>query len=252
MGAGSLPGFRLILARQIAGATGESFDEQESPERFLGRLEHRGVKVHERAEDVLAQYDARPTDMHVDLLRLSPNAQSVRIVTTNFDRLFEQAAKDALESIPTFFQAPALPLGRDFDGIVHVHGAVGHTRGMVLTDADFGRAYLTEGWARRFLVEAFRSFSVLFVGYSHDDVIMNYLSRALPGSETKPRFALTDEPGADKWRQLGIQTVVYPRESARDYSSLHQGIHSLASHIQRSILDWQREINSMAKTGPFA
>lgn len=244
-----LPDF-ADLARKIAEATGESFDKKESPERFLGRLEHSGVKVHERAEDMLAQYDSRPTDMHVDLLRLSPNARSVRIVTTNFDRLFEQAAKDVLESIPTVYQAPALPLGRDFNGIVHVHGAVGHARAMVLTEADFGRAYLTEGWARRFLVEAFRSFSVLFVGYSHEDVIMNYLSRALPGSDTKPRFALTDESGADKWRQLGIQTVVYLKESERDYSSLHKGIHCLASHIQRSILDWQREINSMARAGP--
>ena len=37
---------------------------------------------------------------------------------------------------------------------------------MVLTDADFGRAYLTEGWAQRFLVDVFREFTVLFIGYS--------------------------------------------------------------------------------------
>jgi hypothetical protein len=36
---------------------------------------------------------------------------------------------------------------------------------MVLTDADFGRGYLVEGWARRFLVELFRHCTVLFVGY---------------------------------------------------------------------------------------
>ena len=48
---------------------------------------------------------------------------------------------------------------------------------------DFGRAYLTEGWARRFLVDLFRSFPVLFVGYSHNDIVMTYLARALPPSE---------------------------------------------------------------------
>lgn len=54
---------------------------------------------------------------------------------------------------------------------------------MVLTDADFGRAYLTEGWARRFLVEVFRQYTVLFVGYSHSDVVMNYLARASPAGD---------------------------------------------------------------------
>ena len=40
---------------------------------------------------------------------------------------------------------------------------------MVLTDKDFGRAYLTEGWARRFIQDLFLKFTVLFVGYSHND-----------------------------------------------------------------------------------
>src|SRR5690554_7670999 len=42
--------------------------------------------------------------------------------------------------------------------------------GLVITDREFGRAYLTEGWARRFLVALFRKYVVLFVGYSHDDL----------------------------------------------------------------------------------
>ena len=53
---------------------------------------------------------------------------------------------------------------------------------MVLTDADFGRAYLTEGWARRFLVELFRSFTVLFVGYSHNDIDHELYGAGLAGS----------------------------------------------------------------------
>ena len=66
-------------------------------------------------------------------------------------------------------------LGGQFNGIVHVHGTVSHPKEMVLTDLDFACAYLTEGWARRFLVELFRNFAVLFVGYSHDDTILSYL-----------------------------------------------------------------------------
>jgi hypothetical protein len=70
---------------------------------------------------------------------------------------------------------------------------------MVLTDADFGRAYLTEGWARRFLLDMFRTHTILFVGYSHDDVVMHYLSRALPIADSADRFALVaDAPNLDE------------------------------------------------------
>ena len=72
-----------------------------------------------------------------------------------------------------------MPLGDNFSGIVHVHGDLQRRRDLVLTDADFGRAYLTQGWARRFLVEVFRQYTVRSVGYSHNEVVMNYLARAL-------------------------------------------------------------------------
>jgi hypothetical protein len=38
---------------------------------------------------------------------------------------------------------------------------------MVLTDSDFGSAYLTEGWATRFLQRLFTHNVVMFIGYSH-------------------------------------------------------------------------------------
>ena len=238
------------LVKKIAEATGESYDEKESPERFLGKLKQRGIKVHERAAEVLLRNGLEPTSLHRDLLKLSKDSSQIRIVTTNFDTLFEQAVETAFDSTPEVYRAPALPLGRKFDGIVHVHGAIDYPQRMVLTEADFGRAYLTEGWARRFLVEVFRSSAVLFVGYSHDDVIMNYLTRALPRGEIKPRFALTDESGADDWRRLGIEAIIYPKTSRHDYSLLREGVHRLARNMQRSILDWQREITELARKGP--
>lgn len=244
-----LPDF-TNLVKKIAEATGESYDENEPPERFLGNLERRGVKVHERAAEVLLRHGLEPTSLHRNLLKLYKESSRVRIVTTNFDALFEQAAKSAFDSTPEVYRAPALPLGRNFEGIVHIHGAIDYPKRMVLTEADFGRAYLTEGWARRFLVDVFRSVAVLFVGYSHDDVIMNYLTRALPAGEIKPRFALTDESGAHEWRQLGIGAIIYPKISKHDYSLLHEGIHRLARNTQRSILDWKREITELAKKGP--
>ena len=241
-----LPGFRK-LAKKIAANTGQFLGRKEPPERFLGRLEHDGVKVQERAASFLSSKNPRPTDLHRNLLRLSKRPETVRIVTTNFDTLFEDSAEESLKWQLEVYQAPALPLGGDFSGLVHVHGAIGSPRTLVLTEADFGRAYLTQGWARRFLVDLFRSFTVVFVGYSHEDVIMNYLTRALPAEEIQPRFALTHEAGAEQWRVLGIEPIIFRKPSKGDYSVLYDGVRQLADYTQRSILDWKREVIALAE-----
>ncbi len=214
----NLPNFRdLVLA--VAQGTGEKLGEHETEDRFLGKLRQKGVNVHERVKEELFRNDPKPTDLHRALLRLYSAPRPIRVITTNFDLLFEQAAEDIFDSKLEVFRAPALPLGHDFNGIVHVHGAVTHPVDMVLTDADFGRAYLTEGWARRFLLDLFRSFTVLFVGYSHNDTIMNYLARALPVDETGGRFALTDETDAARWRLLGIEPIIYPPSTDKKIST---------------------------------
>ena len=248
-----LPSFKG-LATAIAQGTGKTLQDHELEDQFLGRLQHEGVEVHTIAAKEL-QKNCRgeapePTDLHRDLLRLYPKSESPRIVTTNFDLLFEEAAKEVFDSKPDMFRAPALPLGREFNGIVHVHGALDRSDDMVLTDADFGRAYLTEGWARRFLVELFRSFTVLFVGYSHNDTIMNYLARALPVGETESRFALTNEADDGRWQVLGINPITYATSPGDDHCALYEGVHGLANYAGRSILDWQREIAEIAGKPP--
>ena len=187
-----LPSFKN-LAKTIAKGTGKTLHCRDPIDRFLGELQHEGVKVHERAAEILSRNGLEPTELHRNLLRLYPDAGPVHVVTTNFDLLFEQATEEVFGSVPEGFRAPALPLGRQFNGIVHLHGAVSTPSEMVITDEDFGRAYMTEGWAARFLVELFSNFTILFVGYSYDDTIMSYLTRALPPWETEEgqRFALT-------------------------------------------------------------
>ncbi len=248
----SLPSFKT-LAREIAQGTGKSMDGHEPEDRFLGRLQHQGVNIHERAVEVLSKDSSKPTCLHRNLLRLYSTSQAVRIVTTNFDTLFEQAA-EAVDGMcdpgPQIFKAPALPLGTEFNGIVHVHGALDHPHDMVLTDGDFGRAYLTEGWARRFLIALFRSFTVLFIGYSHNDIVMTYLARALPPSENRHRFVLTDEEDDSKWKLLGIVPIVYPRSPGDNHCALQKGIRGLAEYASRGILDWQREITEIAEKPP--
>jgi hypothetical protein len=106
------------------------------------------------------------------------------------------------------YHAPALPLGRDFSGIVHLHGCTDQRpQDLIMTEADFGRAYLTDAWAARFVGEMFRAYTVVFVGYSNDDVIMYYLGRGL--TAPSPRYGFIAEPSRN-WTALKITSIVYP------------------------------------------
>jgi len=238
-----LPSF-CSLAKQVAAGSGLA--PREPLDHFLGQLQHKGIAVYQLAADLLSRPALAATPLHGDLLRLFHLPEHVRIVTTNFDLLFQQAAEDIWDAVPEVFRAPALPLGRNFHGIVHVHGSLMAYQDIVLTDSDFGRAYLTEGWARRFLVDVFRHFTVLFVGYSHSDTVMHYLARALPEQEVGRRYALDSTDGDPQfWRLLGIQPILFPKSHKSDYSELYDGVRHLANHVRRGILDWQREISAL-------
>lgn len=111
----------------------------------------------------------------------------------------------------------------------------------MLTDSDFGRAYLTEGWARQFLMDVFRQYTVLFVGYSHNDVVMNYLARALPADSVAGRFALTEEDGS--WEILDITPIRFTKGSGEDpFRELYDGVQRLAERNMRGALDWQSRL----------
>jgi hypothetical protein len=230
-------------------AQGTGLAPSQPLDRFLGQLHHRNVAVHERAAQLLSPARSAPTALHHDLLRLFRTADRVRLVTTNFDLHFETAANALFGAVPDVFRAPALPLGYDFFGIVHVHGALPRARDLVLTDADFGRAYLTEGWARRFLVDVFRQYTVLFVGYSHSDVVMNYLARALPADGVAGRFALTDEDGS--WELLGIKPIRFMKGTGADaFKELYEGVQRLAQRTTRGALDWQSRLAELGVRVP--
>ena len=230
-------------------AKGTGLAPSEPLDRFLGQLHHRNVAVHERAAQLLSPKGSAPNALHHDLLRLFQATDQIRLVTTNFDLHFETAANALFGSSPAVYSAPALPLGYNFSGIVHVHGALPRASDFVLTDADFGRAYLTEGWARRFLVDVFRRYTVLFIGYSHDDVVMNYLARALPADSVAGRFALTDEDG--NWELLGIKPLRFEKGEGADlYKELYDGVQRLAERTTRGALDWQSRLAELGGRAP--
>lgn len=242
-----LPSFEG-LAKQIGSREQLDQGEKDRLDWYLGQLVEQGVRVHDRAADILTPDDSKPTALHRDLLRLFETPERVRLVTTNFDHHFESAA-EALwsgQTLPEIWQAPGLPVGNDFRGLIYVHGRLGGpNERLVLTDADFGRAYLTEGWARRFLVRLFPEFTVLFVGYSHSDPVTGYLARGLPAESPGKRFALTDAADPSRWRYLGVEALAY--DKGEHHASLREAVADWADLANCGALDQEaraREILS--------
>ncbi len=141
-----------------------------------GRLMRRQV-----VRELTTKTDDDNLALHRAILALSKlKSGGVRLVTTNFDDRFE-LAEPALSRIDA---APKLPVPKShtWETLVHLHGRItgpdDEGRDLVLTSADFGRAYLTERWASRFITELFRSFNVVFIGYSLGDPVLAYMMDA--------------------------------------------------------------------------
>ena len=92
----------------------------------------------------------------------------------------------------------------------------------------------------------------MFVGYSHDDTIMTYLTPSLPRDDTGRRYALignqSDEP--ERWRNLGIEPIAFPQSNKNDFVGLDKAIEGLANYTRRGILGWQRDIMNIASAPP--
>ena len=168
-----LPDFRR-LASGIAADSGVTLSEGqlENPDVLLGDLQdQRAVDVHQRVAEIIGAKSSRPNLLHKAIGALAASSPQVRIVTTNYDTHLTKVLT-ALGQAFTEEIAPALPLGDDFTGIVYLHGRLGlPARQFVVTDADFGQAYLRDAWATRFLERMFSRYTVLFIGYSHSDLV---------------------------------------------------------------------------------
>jgi hypothetical protein len=119
---------------------------------------------------------------------------------------------------------------------------------LVVTDRDFGHAYLTDAWAARFLQSMFRRYTVLFVGYSHADVVMYYLARGLPRGTS--RYALVPDDELSSWRGLDIETVAYPKSSDGSHSALTTAIEEWADRTSMGLLDHRRRIADLVSAPP--
>ncbi len=245
----SLPLFGA-LAAQIAGEAGHtpSAEEVAQPDVLLGRLDGK-TDVHHRVQSILNASGSAPNQLHEAIIALASSTGVLRIVTTNYDRhLTEVLAQRGIKV--TEYHAPALPVGHDFEGLVYLHGALSQEpRRLVVTDRDFGRAYLTEAWATTFLQRMFQSYTALFIGYSHADVVMRYLARGL--GPNAARFALADRTSDTNWEALGIVPVWFEVENG-SWAQLSDTVQRWAERASMSLLDHRQRIAALVQSPPSA
>jgi hypothetical protein len=211
-------------------------------------------------------------DTHAALLQLSrTRAGSVRLVTTNFDRIFQRVIHRAGQPIPTY-PAPLLPIPKSsrWNGLVYLHGLLpdkddaSALNRLVVTAGDFGLAYLTERWAARFVSELFRNYVVCFVGYRINDPVMRYMMDALAadrmlGEITLQAYAFGDfrpeEEASNtiEWETKGVTPILYEvPPGTHDHSALHLTLKAWAETYRDGVQGKERIVRDYAITRPSA
>lgn len=169
---------------------------------------------------------------HLALLQLSRDADGrPRILTTNFDTLFERAAdaaglRDARSHAGKSIPKPGGP--GDY-GILHLHGRIRDpTLGLVesdliLTSADFGDAYLRDGWASQYIEDRMRLNTLVLVGYAAEDPALRLLLETLDADRERFRdlkevYAIERQKdgSASMWKAKGIKPIEFT-----DYDAIY-------------------------------
>lgn len=202
----------------------------ETPEQYLSYLEHEGKNVKE-ACSLLVDPHGQFTNLHTNILRLLDANCQMRLVTTNFDNCFENSM-EVLGCEAKVFSSPALPLGKGVNGIVHLHGVSSDLETMILTAEDYGEAYVSNGWVARFLVDLFKTYTVLFVGYSCGDSLVDYLTRSISSEISGRAFVLCKDSDVDDWQMRGVEPIVFD-----DFDDLPKIFGDWASYMESSVTE---------------
>jgi hypothetical protein len=241
-----LPSFKHLTERVFEGLRMSRSEEEAEAFRsgrydtvlglLEGRLRGQRAAMREQIVKALVPDLTKPHALrtHKALLRLGRTRKgALRLVTTNFDRLFDEAADgDAIRS----FAAPFLPVPKaTWDGLVYLHGHLEERNDpadlnqLVVSSGDFGRAYLAERWAARFVTELFRNYTVCFIGYSIEDPVLRYMMDALAademlGEQPKRMYAFAKCEGDEmrcvaKWQAKGVTPILF-----KEFAHLHETI----------------------------
>ncbi len=203
-----------------------------SSEKGFIRVKHEIIKALEIKAD--AEYET-----HCAILKLSKQGDHYRLITTNADHGFINASKRLKLEKFNADQYPRLPIvhKNSLSLPVHLHGLIdtesdpdGHH--LIFTSSDFGKAYLVDGRAAKFVTEIFREdFIVLFVGYSLNDPVLRYIVDALAADgQLENCFAFSaycsgssvdsKESIEKQWEFKGIKPILYNKKDK--HAALHK------------------------------
>jgi SIR2-like domain len=196
-----------------------------------------------------------PSKAHQIIARLSADQSgNPQIVTTNFDRLFEHP--DVIDN-PRWYEPPTFPdlrHNRPITGITYLHGRLSDQpegqHDYVLSSADFGRAYLAEAWATRFIRMMLEKYTVVLLGYSANDPPVRYLLQGLNSSAmsgNRRLFAFDrGDPGEieAKWRDRGVIPIAYD-----EHADLWKSLEGWATRADDPAA-WRASVLGMAQTPP--
>ena len=199
---------------------------------------------------------------HETILRLSKSIDGKpQIITTNFDLLFEKASGRKKWPIHAPPALPDLASAQTLNGIVYLHGRVNSRikrgegrQGFVVSSSDFGRAYLAEGWATRFMRDFLDKYIVVLLGYAANDPPVRYLLQGLHTrrhGNHKPLFAFDRGPEEEvqqRWRDSGVRALAY-FGTENDHSSLWNTLSAWADRADDP-LAWRQRVIDLARRGP--
>lgn len=266
-----LPGFG-DLVRALSRQVGEPLDEVESGligrgqfDQAIGRYEQRiqgGRTTVRRELPIVLSSDLtkrKALTTHLALLTLGQSRDTgLKLVTTNFDTLFEVAAEHY--RLPSLTVYPDPPTRTRWEGVVHLHGRMPASPSkddldrLILSDGDFGQAYLTEGWAARFVAGLFRDCTLCFVGYSINDPVLRYMTAAHALDGARQMFAFAPcvageaESTASAWKDKHVTPILY--DDAYSHRKLHQTLHVWASIFRDGVIGKERLVARYAHRQP--
>lgn len=238
----------------------------------LGSLENRIAdpsQVRKKIFEILQPDPGKDITLatHQAILDLSVTRDAepcMQLVTTNFDRMFERLI-DAEYPWAQRYSAPMMPTPRKglWNGIGYIHGLLPEKydqlalSNLVVTSGDFGRAYLAEAWAARFVSELMRNYVVCFVGYSLGDQTVRYLMDAADvynriGDKTEKVYMFTPSGGPDVIEQnRSIVRIVYDKKAdGGNHAMLHRTLQAWAKRYKNGLDGKYEIIRDVSKINP--
>ena len=203
------------------------------------------------------------TGNHRSILTLSKNSLGhPQVITTNYDHLFEQAATEDGEKL-TIYQSGSFPnlSGENaLNGLVYLHGRLNdlteqnQNQKFILSEKDFGHAYLTGALARQVLMEVIQSKYLILLGYSGNDPVVQYLFRglqALPNPSDFHIYSFTDDNSTEAialWKQRGVTPLVY--DSSEGHGVLWESLEKWAD-MAKNPADWLSKMSRLYGADPL-